>query len=92
MKPIILSADNAPSVYLVPNVVAERLNDFVLEFDVWLREAPEANEHILVSYTEEDFIKWLNKFKFPDELSILVEQLGWNKIPSKYKECPRFNF
>ena len=38
----------------------------------------------------------LNKWVFPDEQSILIENLGWidfgTPLPERYKNCPQFNF
>ena len=45
---------------------------------------------------QEDFIEYLNKWLFPNQISKFVENIGWisknSQIPQKYKDCPMFNF
>ena len=108
MKHVLLSADSEPSIYSVPDVVAENLKEYCCEFcDKWLHESPHAAEYrtlIGVAYNEGDFIKYLNTWIFPDEPSELVETLDWSviddainrrgklRLPEKYKDCEWFNF
>jgi len=100
VKYVLLSADNAPSVYLVPDVVADNLREYCIAFcDHWLHESPDAKEYQLgdgVGYNEEDFIKYLNKWIFPETPSLLIETLGWtaskSDVPALYKNCEWFNF
>ena len=108
MKYVMLSADSVPSIYSVPNAVADNLKEYCCTFcDKWLRESPDAAEHrtaMGVAYNEDDFIKYLNKWLFPDEPSMLVETLDWSvindaingrgapQLPERYKECEWFNF
>ena len=108
MKYILLSADNPPSVYSVPDIVADNLQEYCCAFcDKWLHESPHAAEYRVglgVAYNESDFIKYLNQWVFPDEPSVLVETLDWSVIndaingrgapnlPEKYKGCEWFNF
>ena len=108
MKYILLSADCAPSVYSVPDTVADNLEKYCVEFCTkWLNESPNAAEYRTsygVAYNESDFIKYLNKWVFPDKQSVLIETLDWSvindaingrskpNIPVKYKGCEWFNF
>lgn len=100
MKHIILSADADRYVYTVPNVVADHLYDYCMQFIDWLRDAPEADQYrriskggsLYLAYNEEDFISYLNQWVFPDEPSSMVENIGFHKIPPQYKGCPKFNF
>jgi hypothetical protein len=46
MKYSLLSADNNPSVYLVPDIVADNLTKYCIEFcDIWLHESPHAKKY-----------------------------------------------
>ncbi|MCL2495245.1 MAG: hypothetical protein FWE98_06270 [Oscillospiraceae bacterium] len=103
MKHVLLSADGYPSVYSVPDIVADNLEMYCLDFcERWLRESPDAAEYrvdlgacIGFRFNEEDFVKYLNKWIFPDQPSILVETLEIGpkeKIPQKYEDCEWFNF
>jgi len=109
LKYALLSADCYPSVYLVPDSVADNLDMYCIEFcDHWLRESPDAAEYraeyrmghetlIGCSYNEEDFVKYLNRWIFPDQPSSFVETLEIDPnpdadIPQKYKGCKWFNF
>ena len=105
MKHVLLSADNCPSVYLVPDIVADNLDMYCIEFcDHWLRESPDAAAYrvnhgtcIGVCYNEEDFIKYLNTWMFPDQPSTWIETLEIDPnpdadIPQKYADCEWFNF
>ena len=115
MKYVLLSADCSPSVYSVPDIVAENLREYCCEFcDKWLVESPDAAEYrfedgssfpgVGLAYNEADFIKYLNKWVFPDEPSVFIETLDWSVIgdaingrgklhlPEKYKDCKWFNF
>ncbi|MGE4572577.1 MAG: hypothetical protein AB7E09_07525 [Candidatus Izemoplasmatales bacterium] len=88
MKNIILSADSKPCVYLVPDIVAENLREYCLEFLSALYDFEndrefeiiddvhvESNHEMTLSYDETAFIYWLNKIKFPNETSTYVETL-----------------
>ena len=48
----------------------------------------------VVSYTEEDFISYLNAWGFPEEPSLLVRGLGCDcgEAAERYPDLPRFNF
>ena len=108
MKYVLLSADSQPSVYSVPDIVADNLKEYCCNFcNKWLWESPHAAEYHTqtgVAYNEEDFIYYLNKWVFPDEPSVLIETLdcsvisdsingrGKPRLPEKYKGCEWFNF
>jgi len=99
MKNVLLSADNIPSVYLVPDCVADNLKKYCIEFCKWLWKSPNAKKYHIgrgVCYNEKDFVEYLNKWIFPNEQSKLIETLEWfdspSNIPEKYKGCQRFNF
>ncbi len=90
MKHILVSADSKPSVYLVPDIVADNLRDFCLDFlsDLYNMENDRDleiidNEHVTsddestLCFDETGFIYWLNQYKFPDEPSMFVETLDW---------------
>jgi len=95
MKHLILSADSTPSVYLVPDGVADNLEYFCEKFWQWQQGG---------CYTEQDFIEYLNEWIFPDTPSQFVEKLDdsndelWHRLwhlrqlPEKYKDCKWFNF
>lgn len=100
MKLVVLSADGDSKVYAVPDPVAEYLEEYCLEFcDCWLKSSPDAERYRIngvLCYDEEDFIKYLNQWIFPDQPSRLVENLGWldfdQPLPALYRDCPRFCF
>jgi hypothetical protein len=100
VKYVLLSADNNPSVYSVPDEVADNLKKYCLDFcDKWMYENPDAKKYHIgegVCYNEEDFIEYLNKWIFPDMSSVFVEKIGFidsvKDIPEKYKGCEWFNF
>ena len=97
MKPVILSADGPSKVYLVPDRVADNLEEWCWTFcSIWLPSAPEAAKYRVnngLCYNEDDFIEYLNAVEFPEEPSMLVEQADWNTpIPEIYAGCPRFDF
>lgn len=60
MKEVILSADGDSILYLVPDVVAENLEEYCLEFcSNWLRNSPDAEKYRkgdILCYSESDFI------------------------------------
>ena len=100
MKKVILSADGDCIIYLVPDAVADNLEEYCLEFcSNWLRYSPDAEKYRkdgILCYTEKDFIDYLNAYIFPDCVSKMVENLGWtdlrNNLPGEYKNYPYFNF
>ncbi len=100
MKNVILSADGERKVFSVPDKVANNLREYCIYFsDKWLRSSPNAKKYRFgkgVCFNEEDFIDYLNTYCFPNEKSSLVENIGWintdEDIPTKYQNCPQFNF
>ena len=100
MKKVILSADGDSIVYLVPDDVADNLEEYCLEFcSNWLRYSPDAEKYRkdgILCYTERDFIDYLNAYVFPECESKIVEKLGWtnlgDNLPERYKNYPYFNF
>lgn len=96
LKHVILRADSDGVVYLVPDVVAEQLGKYCLDFaSHWLHHSPYAEKYKIkggVCYCEADFIDDLNQDVFPQEPSVMVERLGEGEIPEKYRGCPFFAF
>ncbi len=105
MKEIIISADGDSIVYLVPDVVANNLRKYCIEFcDKWLWKSPHAEKYrhtfedgdVGVAYSEADFIDYLNEYVFPEQKSVFVKNLGWTdfgkKLPVEYQGLPYFNF
>ena len=100
MKEVILSADGDSVVYLVPDEVADNLQKYCIEFcDKWLRTSPHAKKYRVKGgycYSEADFIKYLNKYIFPDQRAVFVKNLGWTdlgkNLPAEYEVHPHFNF
>ncbi len=100
MKHVILSADEDRAVYLVPDAVADALEKYCLEFaNDWLHHSPDAKRFRIkggVCYSESDFIEYLNQYVFPQEKSMLIENLGCltvgGDLPEKYRGCPCFAF
>ena len=99
MKQVVLSADGARKVYAVPDTAAEHLEQYCLEFCDWLAKSPDAAQYRagqMLCYSEADFISYLNRWRFPEEASFLIENLGWidfgAPLPEPYQSCPQFNF
>jgi len=101
MKQVVLSADGPRRVYSVPDVVADHLEEYCLDFCCeWLPKSPDAGKYRTESgvlcYTEKDFIEYLNRWAFPGQRSELVEELGVagdaDILFGRYADCPNFNF
>ena len=100
MKHVIISADGDRKIYSVPDVVADNLAKYCIEFcDKWMKSSPHAKKYRIrdgYCYNEDDFIEYLNTWVFPDQKSVLVKNLGWidfgAKAPAPYADCPEFNF
>ena len=100
MKKVILSADGDSVIYSVPDEVADNLEKFCIEFcDKWLHTSPNAKKYRTkqgVCYNEADFIEYLNKYIFPDQVSTPVKNLGWTdlskNITKEYRDYQYFNF
>ena len=100
MKNVVISADGDRKVYSVPDVVADNLREYCIEFcGNWLMNSPNAKRYRkggMCCFNEDDFIEYLNTWIFPDEKSVLVKNLGLiefdSKLPAPYTDCPEFNF
>ena len=100
MKNIVISADGDRKVYSVPDVVADNLREYCIEFCAnWLRNDPHAKKYRkggMTCFDEDDFIEYLNTWIFPNQKSVLVKNLGWvdfdSQLPAPYTNCPQFNF
>ena len=101
MKSVLLSADGPLSVYSVPDIVADNLEEYCLEFcNKWIWTSPHAEKYktgMGVCFDERAFIEYLNECIFTDAPSQLVETLdnvpvGSDDIPEKYKHCKWFSF
>jgi hypothetical protein len=104
MKNVLLSADGDISVYEVPDIVAENLEKYCVDFFYkWLEESPDAAKHrglsdsdgnIGLCFNEVDFIEYLNTWVFPDNLSRLVMTFDGDiaNVPKEYAGCNWFNF
>ena len=105
MKEVILSADSDSMIYLVPDEVANHLDEYCLEFcEKWLLTSPQAVKYrqrdedgeICLCYSESTFIDYLNEHVFPEQKSVFVKNIGWTNLgenlPAKYQGIPCFNF
>lgn len=99
MKNIVISADGDRMVYSVPDIVADNLEKYCWEFYTWLETSPHAKKYRVqgvLYYNEADFIEYLNKWVFPEEISFFVENIGGlgsdDFLPEQYRDCPEFNF
>lgn len=100
MKYVVLSADSARKVYAVPDVVADNLSAYCMEFCTkWLVSNPSAKKYRVrggLCFNEDDFVEYLNAHVFPDQQSHLIENLGWidfgKPLPEPYCDYPAFNF
>ncbi len=95
MTKIILSADREFMLYLVPDEVADNLDEYCLKFcHEWLNTSPDAEKYRFGAgfcFNEADFIDYLNEYVFPEQKSVFIKNIGW-KIPNEYKNIPHFNF
>ena len=102
MKKVILSADGPMAVYLVPDQVAENLEEYCGEFRHWMWKNPNGRKLLkqcydgiwIACFDERDFIRYLNDWVFPEQPSRLVEQLGscLEEPPEEYRDYPQVNF
>ncbi|WP_175475326.1 hypothetical protein [Butyrivibrio sp. ob235] len=85
MKNVLLSADGDIKVYSVPDIVEKNLEKIADEFSF---------EGGL--FDVEDFIDWLNKYKYPYKKSVYIETIGCvgdvDELPDQYKNCKWYNF
>ncbi len=95
MKEVLLSADGAVCLYLVPDEIADNLEEYCTVFcDEWIWGGPESSRFIrggVACYGVDDFIYYLNKYICPDEQVRLVRAFA-DGVPKKYRNCPYFNF
>ncbi|MBQ7646910.1 MAG: hypothetical protein IJS94_06545 [Clostridia bacterium] len=101
MKQVILSADGDDRKYVVPDIVADNLEEYCLKFIKWLINSSKASSYrkkfkrsVHLCYDESDFIDWLNKYVFPkdpDNYSKYVKNIGFNG-GKDYPDLPWFNF
>lgn len=102
MKNVLLSADVYVFVCSVPDVVADNLDDYCIEFHHWLH-TPEGKRYCLEKHNDEticclphDFIARLNESIFPDTPSEFISNLGLlyqiKEFPESCKDYPWFNF
>lgn len=102
MKEVILSHDSEAKIYLVPDEVSDNLDTYCWNFAAnWLWQSPHAKKYHkivngidYVTFGAPDFIDYLNKWIFPNQLSTLVKGLGCYdyEIPEEYKDYPQYNF
>lgn len=102
MKEIILSADDNPKIYSVPDIVADKLDAYCFEFcENWIWKDPNGAKLLVdydgrkcACYTDSDFIDYLNDWIFPDQKSTLVQELDCenDEIPEEYQSYPIFHF
>lgn len=102
MREVILSSDGEAMLCLVPDAVAENLEDYCRAFaENWLWQSPHARKYRRmlggvegVVYTEADFIDYLNRWVFPEEPSRVVRGLKcpFYDLPEECRALPRFNF
>jgi len=54
----------------------------------------ESNGMKYASFTEKDFIEYLNDWIFPDEPSVLVKEFDcfFEELPKEYGKVPKYNF
>ena len=65
----------------------------------WLKNSPHAKKYRIggvLFYNEGDFIDYLNCYVFPEEPSVLIENIGQIEseasLPERYRSCPQFHF
>ncbi len=102
MKEVILSADNKAKIFLVPDDVANNLDDYCYEFCAnWIWKNPNGAKLLQVFdgqkvavYDEMDFIDYLNEWIFPEQQSKLVRELEYYgyELPEEYNEYIQYNF
>lgn len=101
MKNVLLSADSVPCVYSVPDIVADDLCRYCMDFcNDWIWNDPEGAkllrtiDGVQVAYFDEtDFIDYLNQWLFPEEKSELVREFDdYDEITDEYDALPHFNF
>ena len=95
MKKVLLGETYSCNVYSVPNEVADNLREYCMEYCTWLQKSPKAESikrKMGRSPSDEGFIKYLNKFAFPQYESKLVEELDGVCSPIKLEDMPEGSF
>lgn len=102
MKQVLLSSDDEVKVYLVPDEVADNLEQYCWEFSVnWIWHNPNGAKLLkkvdgikVAFYGVTDFIDYLNEWVFPQQPSTLVAQLDCyeDELPEEYRGYPQYNF
>lgn len=102
MKEVILSADDKVIIYSVPDIVADNLDKYCLDFcENWIWKNPNGakllkvhNGMKIACYNTSDFIDYLNEWLFPDQKAGLIQELDYYdyELPTEYKNYPSFNF
>lgn len=101
MKYVFLGSWGPLNIYLVPEEVANDLEKYCNDYIEWLREGNDKEKcygkGYSLSYDENDFIEYLNKYIFPDRKSEFImtpkiDEKGERIFPEKFKDCPFFRF
>ncbi len=116
MRYIVLSADGLPTLYEAPDKVAENLADYCFEFldeingsySPFVRVIKDASgpEYDLLSYSEQDFLNWLNSqpetagqpvqeaaLISKEERELIMETARRERdLPYELQQYPWFNF
>lgn len=103
MKNVLLSADSEISVFLVPDEVADNLEQYCWDFCYnWLFQSPDAAKYRVkmgntmgVCYNEKDFIDYLNQYICEEQslwITSLPEVYAGDELPKEYAGLPYFNF
>ena len=90
-KYLLLSVDDVPSVYLVPDVVADCIESYCNDYYEW------RHKRNIKTWGIEEFIAYIDE-RFPEFPCEYVETIGeefWEddwELPKKYKRCKWYNF
>ena len=100
---VILSHDGEALLCSVPAEVAAHLETYCLDFSTsWIWHGPEngrflhrfGEDSVGAIYGSADFIEYLNRWVFPEQVSRIIRGLGcsYDQIPEEYSQLPRYNF
>lgn len=100
MKKVILGTEQVWAVYEVPDLVAENLEEYCLDFcENWLYSSPDAARYRTrggLCYDQSHFIDYLNRYVFPEEPSRWIQEVPQGNSPKnlakEYQKLPRFIF
>ena len=99
MKRILLCADDAPTLFAVPDAAAEHLDDYCEEFIQWMQTSPDAERYremhgdvVGLCFWETDFIRYLNEHVFPEQRSFAVQRWIEEGLAEEYKDLPYYCF